>query len=155
MKESLSFFSLLVFFLLSSECLAEEWSYTEKIPSGDICYYTKRVDTGELFLALGNGSPDSVWEECDSNGSRERALSDFKKNGARSSHDEPSEGISRAFDIYKICVAGTTNNTQSFSEVISKYIGKPKDIFIMRKAHQYGLNSARGARDCKDYVMGR
>ena len=156
MKRCVKAFPLIVLsLLLSADCLAGKWSYDEKTQSGDTCFYIRKAETGELFLALGNGSPESVWDECENNGSRDRALSDFKRNGGSHNREETPEESSRALDIYNICVSGATNNIRSFSEIISKYSGKPEDIFIMRKAHQYGVNSARGPRDCTNYVMGR
>lgn len=70
---------LLVTLLLASSHALAEWEYTEKLSSGDTCYYTENSETHEVFLALGNASPDSVFDECNNNGSKIRAIDNQKK----------------------------------------------------------------------------
>ena len=79
-KESFMKKLVLAVILASSATCAmadDHWEYTEKLPSGDICYYLESNQTGKPILALGNAAPDSLYEECENNGSYERAKKDL------------------------------------------------------------------------------
>ncbi len=126
------------------------WEYEEKLPSGDVCYYTQNSETGNPFLALGNIVPDSVGEECQNNGSYKRAKDDLKKHPQESEMSNYDRGV----DIYKACVAGAETDPGAFGNVLRRYRNKPSDINKMRKSFEYGTHVARSERDCVNYVMG-
>lgn len=125
----------------------DHWSYEEKTNTGDTCYYLQNSETGKAFLALGNAVPESLYKECENNGSQHRAEKDLIKHPQRNVMQE-------ATDTYKACVMGAEVNGAGFAGLVSNYKGNIRMINTLRKANSYGYNVARTYRDCTNYVMG-
>jgi len=134
---------------------SSDWTYEEKLSTGDTCFYMQNSETGQPFLALGNGVPDSVAEECTNNGSGERAEKEFAKHSHPQYAPQPKdENFNRGLDIYNACIAGANVDGGALAKIVGKYSGKPSDINKIRKAYNYGSVVARGPRDCTNYTMG-
>lgn len=126
----------------------DHWSYEEKTNTGGTCYYLQNSETGKAFLALGNAVPESLYKECENNGSQHRAEKDLIKHPQRNVMQE-------ATDTYKACVLGASDDGQGYLRLVSSYGGNTRMLKVLRKAHSYGYNVARTYRACTNYVMGR
>lgn len=154
------FISLIYLAVSAAQSASEAWSYTEQLPDGDSCYYTSSQANGEVFLAMGNATPESLVRICEGNGSKERAEKDLLKHSqSKTAPDQNSLPV----DTYKSCEVGAmgreTGNYYKYAQVhldiVGKYTGNGEAITRLARAYDYGRLSAISPRDCVSFITGR
>lgn len=145
----------------AAQAAPEAWSYTEQLPDGDSCYYTASQANGEVFLAMGNATPESLIRICEANGSKERAEKDLLKY-SQQRKTAPAQN-SLPGNSYKSCEAGAMGRetgqynkyAQVHLEIVGKYTGNGEAITRLARAYDYGRFSAISPRDCVRFITGR
>lgn len=143
-----------------AQAAPEAWAYTEQLPDGDSCYYTASQTNGGVFLAMGNAAPESLIQDCESNGSKERAEKDLLKH---SHNNIVPEQTLLPVDTYKACEAGAMGRAtrqyykyaQVHLSIVARYTGNREAITRLARAYDYGRLNVASPRDCASYITGR